>query len=53
VNSASSPDPRDRWDNPLASRYASAEMSRLWSDNHRYKLWDIDQVRFVNLQKYE
>jgi len=32
-------DPRDRWDNPLASRYASAEMSRLWSDNHRYKLW--------------
>ena len=39
MTSASSPDPRDRWDNPLASRYASAEMSRLWSDNHRYKLW--------------
>ena len=39
MNSVSSPDPRDRWDNPLASRYASAEMSRLWSDNHRYKLW--------------
>jgi adenylosuccinate lyase len=32
-------DPRDRWDNPLASRYASAEMSRLWSDNNRYRLW--------------
>ncbi len=32
-------DPRDHWDNPLASRYASAEMTRLWSDNHRYRLW--------------
>ena len=32
-------DPRDRWDNPLAARYASAEMTRLWSDNHRYLLW--------------
>ena len=32
-------DPRDRWDNPLASRYASAEMTRIWSDNHRYRLW--------------
>ncbi len=30
---------RDRWDNPLAARYASVEMSRLWSDNHRYSLW--------------
>lgn len=32
-------DPRDVWENPLASRYASAEMTRLWSDNHRYRLW--------------
>jgi len=32
-------DPHDRWDNPLACRYASAEMSRLWSDNNRYRLW--------------
>ena len=32
-------DPRDLWENPLAARYASAEMTRLWSDNHRYKLW--------------
>jgi len=31
--------PRDVWDNPLATRYASAEMTRLWSDNHRYRLW--------------
>ena len=30
---------RDRWDNPLAARYASAEMTGLWSDNHRYSLW--------------
>lgn len=32
-------DPRDLWENPLASRYASADMTRLWSDNHRYRLW--------------
>ncbi len=32
-------DRRDLWDNPLAARYASTEMTRLWSDNHRYKLW--------------
>jgi adenylosuccinate lyase len=38
-NSDTLTDPRDRWDNPLASRYASAEMSRLWSDNNRYRLW--------------
>ena len=39
VNTDRHPDPRDVWDNPLASRYASAEMTRLWSDNHRYMLW--------------
>ncbi len=39
MNSDRQPDPRDLWDNPLAARYASAEMTRLWSDNHRYKLW--------------
>ena len=32
-------DPRDLWENPLAARYASADMTRLWSDNHRYRLW--------------
>jgi adenylosuccinate lyase len=30
---------RDRWENPLAARYASTEMTRLWSDSHRYSLW--------------
>ena len=39
MNSAVPPDPKDVWENPLATRYASAEMTRLWSDNHRYKLW--------------
>ena len=39
MDALDSPDPRDRWDNPLATRYASAEMTRLWSDNHRYLLW--------------
>jgi adenylosuccinate lyase len=39
VNSDRQPDPRDLWDNPLAARYASTEMTRLWSDNHRYRLW--------------
>ena len=38
MQTASTPD-RDRWENPLAARYASAEMTRLWSDNHRYSLW--------------
>jgi adenylosuccinate lyase len=39
MNADRQPDPRDLWDNPLAARYASAEMTRLWSDNHRYRLW--------------
>ncbi|MFM8952683.1 MAG: adenylosuccinate lyase [Planctomycetaceae bacterium] len=39
MNSDRQPDPRDLWDNPLAARYASTEMTRLWSDNHRYRLW--------------
>ena len=39
MNADHQPDPRDHWDNPLATRYASAEMTRLWSDNHRYRLW--------------
>ncbi len=30
---------RDVWENPLASRYASAEMTRLWSDRNRYRTW--------------
>ena len=39
MDARDAPDPRDRWDNPLAARYASAEMTRLWSDSHRYLLW--------------
>ncbi len=39
MNSELQTDPRNVWENPLATRYASAEMTRLWSDNHRYKLW--------------
>ena len=39
MNADRQSDPRDLWENPLAARYASAEMTRLWSDNHRYKLW--------------
>jgi adenylosuccinate lyase len=39
LDARDAPDPRDRWDNPLAARYASAEMTRLWSDSHRYLLW--------------
>ena len=39
MNSAHPPDPRAVWENPLATRYASAEMTALWSDNHRYSLW--------------
>jgi adenylosuccinate lyase len=39
VNTDHTLDRRDLWDNPLAARYASTEMTRLWSDNHRYKLW--------------
>ena len=31
--------PRDVWENPLATRYASAEMARLWSDRSRYRTW--------------
>ncbi|NBT13761.1 MAG: adenylosuccinate lyase [Planctomycetia bacterium] len=39
MNATRLTDPKDVWDNPLATRYASAEMTRLWSDNHRYQLW--------------
>jgi adenylosuccinate lyase len=39
VNTDQPLDPRDLWENPLAARYASADMTRLWSDNHRYRLW--------------
>jgi adenylosuccinate lyase len=39
VNAEQHPDPKSVWDNPLATRYASAEMTRIWSDNHRYRLW--------------
>ncbi|MFM9058794.1 MAG: adenylosuccinate lyase [Planctomycetaceae bacterium] len=39
MNADHHPDPRDLWDNPLAARYASAQMTRIWSDNHRYRLW--------------
>jgi len=39
VNADRQTDPRNLWENPLAARYASAEMTRIWSDNHRYRLW--------------
>jgi adenylosuccinate lyase len=40
VNVDGQPDARrDVWENPLASRYASAEMTRLWSDRNRYRTW--------------
>jgi adenylosuccinate lyase len=39
VNSDQAADPRTVWENPLATRYASSEMTRLWSDQHRYRLW--------------
>jgi adenylosuccinate lyase len=39
VNPDQASDPRTVWENPLATRYASAEMTRLWSDRHRYRLW--------------
>ena len=39
MNAEQHPDPKSVWDNPLATRYASADMTRLWSDNHRYRLW--------------
>ncbi len=29
----------DRYDNPLLSRYASAEMSRLWSPQRKFSTW--------------
>ena len=32
-------DPRDRYENPLATRYASAEMLSVFSDNNRYRTW--------------
>jgi adenylosuccinate lyase len=39
VEAAQSVDRRDVWDNPLATRYASAEMTAVWSDRNRYRLW--------------
>ena len=39
MESDSEPQRHDVWSNPLATRYASAEMTRLWSDHHRYGLW--------------
>ena len=32
-------DPHDRFESPLVGRYASAEMSRIFSNRHRYGLW--------------
>ena len=39
MEAAQSVDRRDVWDNPLATRYASAEMTAVWSDRNRYRLW--------------
>lgn len=29
----------DEYDNPLIARYASREMSRLWSDRRKFSQW--------------
>jgi len=39
VDSQHPHDPHDVWDNPLATRYASAEMTAIWSDRNRYRHW--------------
>jgi hypothetical protein len=39
VENTQTVDPRDVWNNPLATRYASAEMTAVWSDRNRYRLW--------------
>ena len=31
--------PADQYDNPLVARYASAEMSRLWSPRRKFRTW--------------
>ena len=31
--------PHDRYENPLIARYASAEMSALWSDQRKFSTW--------------
>ena len=31
--------PRDTWENPLATRYASSAMLRIFSDDSRYRTW--------------
>jgi adenylosuccinate lyase len=31
--------PNDRYDNPLASRYASKDMSALFSDDRKFSTW--------------
>ncbi len=33
------PDPHDRYENPLAARYASEDMLRVFSANNRYRTW--------------
>ena len=33
------PDDPQHYDNPLITRYASAEMSRLWSPEHKFRTW--------------
>ncbi len=39
MNTDKALDPHDLWENPLAARYSSAEMTRIWGDNNRYRLW--------------
>ncbi len=39
ANAAEQAPARRRWSNPLAARYASAEMAEIWSDEHRYGWW--------------
>jgi adenylosuccinate lyase len=39
IVTSSAPATRDRYDNPLLTRYASAEMSRIWSPQTKHSTW--------------
>ena len=46
-----SDDPRDRYENPLITRYASAEMSRLWSARKKHSTWRRLWVALAEAQR--
>jgi adenylosuccinate lyase len=45
------PDSRDRFEHPLGARYASAEMSALWSPRHRHATWREIWIALAASQK--